>query len=264
MEKKAVIFDVAGTLLNRAGAQKNLKTGEITNTSSLGLIHEIGNSALFVLQTNTENCVMRANKALKFIDFIKEYQVPLYISYSSSDFKPCDYLKSLEKNQITMKEFQDVAISLKRKFGDLEICSGSAFIYNYETEEIEYTIAAGGKIFPKVSYVIQTLNDNGIKTFIASGDSSESVSEIGSIVNIPKKNIFDTVDTKGKEKIVNGLKTRGYKVMMVGNDYNDVLAFKSADVGVLTLEQGNFPNKDLLKTADIVVDKIEDILNIDF
>ena len=54
MEKKAVVFDNSGTLLERYRVIKNLGNGELfTNINSLQLIDDIGDAALVILQFNT-------------------------------------------------------------------------------------------------------------------------------------------------------------------------------------------------------------------
>lgn len=55
-----------------------------------------------------------------------------------------------------------------------------------------------------------------------------------------------------------------YKVMMVGNSSNDVLAIEEADIGVLTLQQGEIPPDKVNGVADYVIKNIKDVLKIDF
>ena len=52
--------------------------------------------------------------------------------------------------------------------------------------------------------------------------------------------------------------------MMVGNSSNDLLAIEEADIGVLTLQQGEDVPEKLYKGANVVVYNINDILDIDF
>ena len=61
------------------------------------------------------------------------------------------------------------------------------------------------------------------------------------------------------------LQDEGYKVMMVGDGPNDILAFEQADSAVLTVEQkdGDFPDK-LKEYADFVIEDISEVLQIDF
>ena len=51
---------------------------------------------------------------------------------------------------------------------------------------------------------------------------------------------------------------------MVGNSANDILALEEADVGVLTVQQGDKTPQRVFDAADVVVENIEDILEIDF
>jgi Cu+-exporting ATPase len=64
-------------------------------------------------------------------------------------------------------------------------------------------------------------------------------------------------------EIVKGLK-RNYDVMMVGNSVNDVLALKEADIGVLTVQQKEENPQMVYDAADVIVENIKEILDIDF
>jgi Cu+-exporting ATPase len=52
--------------------------------------------------------------------------------------------------------------------------------------------------------------------------------------------------------------------MMVGNSANDILALQEADVGVLTTQQDDKPSLKVINAADVVVNNIKEILDINF
>lgn len=264
MKKKAVVFDNAGTLLERCRVVKNTKTGKKADNSSLDIIDEMGNSALVVIQTDTKKCLIKANPEKKLYDFIKDNSIPLDISYSSANITKDEILPLLKDNNIKVKDFQETAYNLNNENNFIELCSGSAFILNLDNNEVEYVIAAGGKVFPHVNNVIKTLNNQGIDTFIASGDRVESLYELAKIINLPEENVFKTANPKRKKEIVAKLKKEGYKVMMVGNGPNDVLAFEESDLAVLTLEQKEKVSKRVIDAADIIINQICQVLDVEF
>ncbi|MCL2687610.1 MAG: HAD family hydrolase, partial [Methanobrevibacter sp.] len=243
MVKKAIVFDNSGTLLDRCRAVRHTITNERVENSSLDLIDELGNSALVVMQTDTKKCIMKAKKEKSLYDFIKDNKIPLDISYSSANIKKEDILPLIKESPIKVKDFQETAKELHAENDFIELCSGSAFILNADNNKVEYVIAAGGKVFPHVKNVIKTLNNRGIDTFIASGDRAKSLDELAEIIDFPKENVFETANTQRKKEIIAKLKNEGYKVMMVGNGPNDILAFEEADLAVLTLEQNEKVSK---------------------
>ena len=264
MDKKAVVFDVAGTLLNRCRAVKNMKTGEISEKiSSLDIIDQNKNTVLVVLQTDIRECLLLASPEEKLYDYIKKHNIKMDISYSSSDIDDNELLPRLKGSNVTLDEFHETARYLSKKNNFIELCSGSAFILNIDNNEIEYIITAGGKVFPNVSNVIETLKSRGINTFIASGDRAKSLKELAEIIDFPIGNVFETANTKRKAEIIEDLK-KEYKVMMVGNGPNDILAFKKADLAVLTLEQREKVSQNVFDAVDIVINKITEVLDIDF
>ena len=52
--------------------------------------------------------------------------------------------------------------------------------------------------------------------------------------------------------------------MMVGDGPNDVLAFKAADVSVLTIEQEQEDSSKLFDKVDYIIKNISEIKDIDF
>jgi len=264
MEKKAIVFDNAGTLLERCRAIKNMETGERVNNSSLDIIDEIKNSALVVMQTDIKKCIMLANPEKRLYDFIKNNKIPLDISYSSSNISEDEILPMLAKSNVKLKDFHETAYQLSAENKFIELCSGSAFILNTEKKQVVYVITAGGKVFPNVSLVIETLRNRGIHTFIASGDRLKSLHELAEIINLPEENVFETANPEKKKEIIAKLQKEGYKVMMVGNGPNDILAFKKSDLAVLTLEQGEKVSQKVFDGADIVIKEISEVLDIKF
>ena len=150
-------------------------------------------------------------------------------------------------------------------FWSTTLLYGSAVIIDVAEKRISYTITSAGQLFGGVKDTIAKLQDRDIDVFIASGDRSGAIKRLASITGIPEDHAFATASTERKAEIVSNLQDEGFKVMMVGDGPNDILAFQQADTAILTTEQkdGDFPDK-LKDYADFVIEDISEVLQIDF
>ncbi len=261
---KAVVFDNSGTLIKRYRALKNIKTGGICDyMNSMDIVDYTGNRALVVLQTDPAECLINARSDQTLYQFITQNNVKFDVSYSSEDISNEDVLNDLKQDTSTIKDIQDSILAVMEKKYNVQICSGSGFIMNLDTGKVEFTITAGGKVFPEVIKVVNELKKRNIQIFIASGDRKKSLEELAKFISIPHSNVFGTASTKRKKEIIKELK-EDYKVMMVGNGANDILAFKEADIGVLTLQQDEKVPEKVSSAADIIIYNIKEVLDIDF
>jgi len=261
---KAVVFDNSGTLISRYRAIKAIQSGVIYDqTSSIELVDQHPNRALVVLQTDPAECIINARPHQTIHQFITRNNVPFDISYSNSDIDKKELLNLIKNEKAQVSDIQDTIRAVIDKKYNVQICSGSGFIVNLKSGEIEFTITAGGKIFPEVPQVVEELKKRDYHIYVASGDRTKSLVELSNFIQIPSENVFGTAHAKRKKEIVRELKQR-YKVMMVGNSANDILALEEADIGVLTLQQDEKPPRKVFDAADVVVSNIKEILNIDF
>ena len=261
---KAVVFDNSGTLIKRYKAIKNLKNGVICHdVSSIDVVDYDHERALVVLQTDPLKCIVRARPDQTIHDFLKKNDVKFDVSYSSRDVANEDLLEAIKNDKGRVKDIVDTLDAVIEQKYNVQICSGSGFIVNLERGEVEFTITAGGKLFKEVPEVVQELKNRGTDIFVASGDRTGSLEELARFIDIPKENVFGTANSRRKKEIVADLKER-YKVMMVGNSANDILALEEANVGVLTVQQGDETPQRVFDAADVVVENIRDILEIDF
>jgi soluble P-type ATPase len=261
---KAIVFDNSGTLIKRYKAIKDLRTGIICdNVASIDVVDRDENRALVVLQTDPSKCINKAKPNQTIRHFLKKNDVDFDISYSKVDISKDELLEAIKDDKSCISDVQDTYCSVVEKKYNVHICSGSGFIVNMKTGKIEFTITAGGRIFKEVPFVIKELKDRGINIFVASGDRKTSLEQLANYINVPQENVYDTASSRRKQEIIKDLKSR-YKVMMVGNSSNDILAMEEADVGVLTLQQNDVTPKKVYDAADYVIKNIQELLNIDF
>jgi soluble P-type ATPase len=261
---KAIVFDNSGTLIKRYRAIKDLRNGIIyDNINSIDVVDQDKNRALVVLQTDPSKCISKAKPDQTIWHFLKKNDIKFDVSYSDVDIGKNELLNAIKEDKSYMKDVQDTYCSVVERKYNVHICSGSGFIVNMKSGKIEFTITAGGRIFKEVPNVINELKNRGIEIFVASGDRKTSLEQLAEFINIPKENIYDTANSRRKKEIIKDLKKK-YKVMMVGNSSNDVLALKEADIGVLTLQQREEPPEKVQGTADYVIENIKEILKIDF
>ena len=146
----------------------------------------------------------------------------------------------------------------------MELCNGSALIVDMDLGTVAYTITSAGKFFPKVFETVEILKSRGIEIFIASGDRKGAINRLANMLDVPEDNAFGTVSTRGKCEVVSILQEGGYKVMMVGDGLNDILAFKKADVSVLTIEQQEEVSPKMMDKTDHIIEDIFEVTMIDF
>lgn len=262
---KAIVFDNSGTLLERYRVIKDISNNILfTDVNSLDLIKSSQALALCILQFNT-NCLLDLPPNMLISDLIKKYDIDFDISFANIDVSK-DIVREILFNEkkATLKDITDGFRILKNKIPNMELCNGSALILNIENKSIEYTITSAGKLFPKVIDTISYLKNEGIGIYIASGDRKGAIEKLSNILGIEKENAYGTVSTRQKCQIVKKLQDKGYKVMMVGDGLNDIMAFKRADVSVLTIEQKEEVSKNLFDKVDYIIEDISEVIDIPF
>ena len=263
--KKAVVFDNSGTLIERYRVIKDIFTGEIiTDVNSLELIDESKSFALVVLQFNSKR-LLDLDPEMLMSDVIKEFNIDAKLTFSSS-LLTHDYVYDILLNEKTcvVHDITDVFDILKKKVPNMEICNGSAFVVDLLDKKITYTISSAGKLFPNSFDAVQILKSRGIELFIVSGDRDHAIHNLADILHIKRENAYGTTTTEGKADFVKRLQDDGYKVMMVGDGLNDVLAFEAADVSVLTIEQQEEVSPKLFGKTDFIIRDIINVCDIKF
>ena len=263
--KKAVVFDNSGTLIERYRVVKDVVHGNIfTDINSLEIIDAADSLALVVLQFNT-NKLLNLDSNTLISHVIKEYEIDFDVSFSNRQVSKAEVKAILDgETTTTVSDITDGFDILREKISHMELCNGSALIVDMDLGQIVYTITSAGRFFPKVFETVETLKSRGIEIFIASGDRKGAINRLANMLDIPEENAYGTVSTRGKCEVVSILKEGGYKVMMVGDGLNDILAFKNADVSVLTIEQQEEVSPKMLDKTDYVVEDIFEVTMIDF
>ena len=263
--KKAIVFDSSGTLIERYRVIKDIISDELfTDINSLDLIDQKDSLVLVVLQYDTNN-LLNMDSNLLMSDIIKKHNIDFDISFSNFKTNKEDVRRILfnEKTAI-ISDITDGFPILNKMLPNMELCNGSAVIIDMKKEIISHTITSAGRLFEGVIPTINKLISHNYEIFLASGDRKGAINKLADMLGVKRDNAYGSVSTSGKCKVVKNLQNNGYEVMMVGDGLNDILAFKQADVSVLTIEQIEEVSPKLMNKTDFTIDEISQICNINF
>ena len=257
----AVVFDSAGTLLHMYRVAKEASTGNILeNIESTAIVSKKKGCGLVALNTEKE-IILRSRKDMSLFEFIREYRVPIGISCSKGKFTPDVACEVIRGTSIPMGDVHDVIEAVTSRCPD-SIYLAAGLIVDSAARRIPYVLSTGGQVFDKTLQTIQMLHAIEVDMYIASGDRMSALVQLAEFINIPTDRVFAFADPFMKEKVVLELKSRYEKVVMVGDGINDILAFRAADVGIMTTQQGDKRPEELRKAADVVLDDIIKVVDV--
>jgi len=85
---------------------------------------------------------------------------------------------------------------------------------------------------PNAKQIVEQLQQQGLKTYLLTGDNSLTAASIAKQVGIAAENVFAEVRPEQKAEFVKKLQTAGERVAFVGDGINDAPALTQADLGI--------------------------------
>jgi soluble P-type ATPase len=257
----AVVFDSAGTLLHMYRVAKQASTGNILeNIESTAIVAQKNGCGLVALNTEKET-ILSSRRDMSLFEFINEYRVSIGVSCSKGKFTQDVACEIIKGTSIPMGDIHDVLKAVTSRCPD-SIYLAAGLIVDSEARKIPYVLSTGGQVFNNTLQTIQMLHSIEVDIYIASGDRMSALIQLAELIDIPRERIFAFADPFMKEKVVLELKNRYEKVVMVGDGINDILAFRAADVGIMTTQQGDKRPEELRKAADVVLDNIIKVVDV--
>jgi Cu+-exporting ATPase len=106
---------------------------------------------------------------------------------------------------------------------------------------------------PHAAAVVQSLQQQNLKTFLVTGDNALTAAAIAKQVGIAPENVFANVRPEEKAEFVKKLQAAGERVAFVGDGINDAPALMQADLGIAVSRASDIARE----AADIILLKSE-------
>ena len=97
--------------------------------------------------------------------------------------------------------------------------------------------------------VVWQLQQQGFKTYLLTGDNSQTAASIAKQVGIAAENVFAEVRPEQKAEFVKQLQTRGERVAFIGDGINDAPALTQSDLGIAVSRASDIARE----AADIIM-----------
>ncbi|MHC1575736.1 MAG: HAD family hydrolase [Methanosarcinaceae archaeon] len=262
MQKRiAVVFDSAGTLLHMYRVAKEADSGQIIeNIESTFLVAKQRGRALVVLHTDN-GTILSADPDMSVIDFIDKNNVSVGISCSNGQITADQAYEVIKGSNVSMGDVRDVLCWVRRRCPNIFYIA-SGFIVDVVNNDVPYVLSTGGRLYGNTKRTVQELKKREVDTYIASGDSIQNLKRLVQCIDIPVEDVYEIANTHEKERIVQQLKESYDTVLMVGDGMNEILALRAADVGVVTVQQGDDRPVELKKAADVLIDDIINVVDV--
>ena len=258
----AVVFDGAGVVYAPFRIIKDMKRKLVKRSRVSGITCtdrlEVG--AMVVLKAQYDITMEREDPSKRLSDLLKEAKIENKVIYKRegvSDEKVLDAI--LRDASVTLGDVHETVSRLR--MCDILPVLGIGLIVDMANETIRYVIAGGINLFPGTLKLFKELRELGIQTFIASGDRIEREEMAKYLPDIQPEHMFGVMKPEDKQELVRHLK-KTYRVMMIGDDRNDYLAMRDADIAVLSLQEVADRPREVLDVADFIIADISEVRGI--
>jgi Cu+-exporting ATPase len=254
MKKFAVVFDCAGTLLEKYRVAKSVDEGVFLHQIvSLNLIGTRADYVLAVFDLDAPKDLLDAPVDLSIADFLKQYHINLVVVCANVPVSKKRVLGAVARDVKTrVKDLVDVVAEVSKSCS-ASYFTGTAAVIDIEQGKIPYVLATCGELFDSAVPVVDELKSAGADIYVASGDAKNTLFALADRIHIPYKNVREVATPSSKEELVCQLKEKYRYVVMVGDGINDIPALKAANLGVLTVQQKEERPETLYEAADLVI-----------
>lgn len=255
MQKLAVVFDSAGTILKTYRVAKDIRRSILLkDILTSDLVMEKCGRALIVPQFDTR-IIASFRPDIPIRSLLDENTIE--ISCASTPITREKAIEILYSSDTRIADIQETYSAVRAKCPDTY--SSAGMIIDAELNEVAYTISTGGTPFPGLDRVLNQLKDDlEAEIYVASGDSMRCLTHLTDY-GIKPDHIYPVANPKRKREIVSMLKEKYRKVVMVGDGLNDLYAMEAADLRVLTIQQSRSPPTNLISIADRIIDDIMEL-----
>jgi soluble P-type ATPase len=254
MKKFAVVFDCAGTLLEKYRVAKSVSDGVFLHQIvSLNLIGTRADYVLAVFDLDAPTDLQDVPVDLSIADFLKQYHIKLVVVCANVPVSNKKVLGAVARDVKTrVKDLVDVVTEISKSCC-ASYFTGTAAVVDIEQGKIPYVLATCGELFDSAVPVVDELKRAGADIYVASGDAKNTLYALADRIHIPHKNVREVATPSSKEELVCKLKKKYAYVVMVGDGINDIPALKAANLGVLTVQQKEERPEALYEAADLVI-----------
>jgi Cu+-exporting ATPase len=120
-------------------------------------------------------------------------------------------------------------------------------------QSLQGLFAVTDRLKPGAAAVVAQLQQQGLNTYLLTGDNAVTATSIARQINIAPENIFAEVRPEQKAELIKKLQARGARVAFVGDGINDAPALTQADLGIAVSRASDVARE----AADIILLKSE-------
>ena len=140
-----------------------------------------------------------------------------------------------EKLQLgSMRWLQELGVDLApgKNFAEKWSAQGATLLGVASDKKLLGMLAVKDTLKPGADEVMRQLQQDGLKTYLVTGDNALTAQTIAKQAGIPAENVFAEVRPEEKSQFIEKLQKQGARVAFVGDGINDAPALKAADLGI--------------------------------
>ncbi|MGJ5674345.1 MAG: heavy metal translocating P-type ATPase [Nostochopsis sp.] len=238
-----VVFDKTGTLTQGNAAVVTIETAheQISSQEILALAASAEQGNYHPVASAIIRCAEENGVEIK-PSTTKDYRIGLGIVALIEDEKV------LVGSELLLQQEGINLDLIHKKYPNLKTSTYS-LVYVAKNNELLGVILFTDPLRPESTKVVESLQCQGMTTYILTGDNQPVANHVGTQLGISQDQTYAQVFPDKKVEVICSLKDKGQKVAFVGEGINDAAALAHADVSISFLEGSDIARE----TADVVL-----------